>query len=100
VAPVLVNKISELLDKPVVLPSFKVPPFTVVTPLKLLLPESVKVPVPFLVTAIVLEPSWISALIDRLELSPPIVSVTLLAPLLVITPYPATLLVIEFSEIA
>ena len=51
VAPV--NKISELLDKPVVLPSFKVPALIVVVPLKLLLPESVKVPVPLLVRAIV-----------------------------------------------
>jgi len=80
-----VNKISELLDKPVVLPSFKVPALIVVMPLKLLLPERVKVPDPALVMAIVLEPSWILPLKVR-SLLLATDKVTLLLPLLVMMP--------------
>ena len=85
VAVGLVNKISELFDKPVMLPSFRVPALIVVVPLKLLLPESVKAPVPLLVRAIVLEPSWILPLKVR-SLLLATDKVTLLAPLLVMMP--------------
>ena len=85
VAVGLVNKISELFDKPVVLPSFKVPALIVVSPLKLLLPDRVKAPVPLLVRAIVLEPSWRLPLKVR-SLLLATDKVTLLAPLLVMMP--------------